>query len=290
MDTRRIVLKVSIVTIVVNLLLTAVKFTFGIMFDNLSVISDALHSGSDLFTSFLIILAVFLSSPKRDKKHNYGHEKVEPLATLFLSLILGAVAIYLAWQGIEGLISPSATELNWYLIGTVVISLVAKEWMFWYEMHYAKKYKSEILRADAWHSRSDSLSSIAVLIGLVASAFIHTNIVESIAVLVVSIMILKVAFDIMRPAINQLVDKAASEETYNKIKEIASGINGVESVDELRTRMFGNKIYVDIEIAVSGKLTVEQSHEIAQSVHDILEATESLQIKHCMVHVNPSAS
>ena len=283
----RIILRVSIITIVANLILTTVKTLLGLMFGNLSVISDAVHSASDLFTSFLIIIAVFMSSPKRNRKYNYGREKVEPLVTLFLALILVAVAVILAWQGIEGIISPIESDLNFYLIGVTALSIIVKEAMFWYGIYYAKKLNSAMLKADAWHSRSDSLSSIAVLVGLISATFMRTNLLESIAVLVVSLMILKVAFEIFKPAVYQLIDKSAGDDTYNKIKEITSSIEGVISIDSIRTRMFGNKIYVDIEIGVEGSLTVDASHAIAQQVHDTLEATKELLIKHCMVHVNP---
>ena len=284
----RKIIKISVITIVVNLLLVIVKTVLGAMFNNLSVISDAIHSGTDLFTSFLIIAAVFLSSPKRDKKHNYGHEKVEPLVTLFLALIIAGVGVMLFWKGIEGFITPKIAELNFYLIGVTVLSIAVKEAMFWYEIYYAKKLNSAMLRADAWHSRSDSLASVAVLIGLISATFMKTNILESVAVIVVALLLFKVTFDIIKPAIDQLIDKAANEKTVNKIKEITSAVQGVDSVDKLRTRLFGNSIYVDIEIAVCGSLTVNESHNIAQAVHDTLENTEDLHIKHCMVHVNPS--
>ena len=287
-ENARLIIKVSIVTIIVNLFLTVIKLVFGLLFLNLSVVSDAVHSASDFFTSFLIIAAVFMSSPKRNKDYNYGREKVEPLIALFLSLILALVAGFLIWQGVEGLISPKVTKLNYYLIGVTVLSIVVKEAMFWYEMHYAKKLNSQILKADAWHARSDSLASVAVLIGLISATFMKTNILESVAVLVVSLLIIKVAYDIFKPAVNQLIDRAPGEEVYNKIREIALAVDGVENVDLVRARMFANKIFVDLEIAVDGNLTVNESHEIAQKVHDILEATEKLYIKHCMVHVNPA--
>ena len=287
-NSARVILRVSVITIIVNLLLVIAKTVLGVVFGNLSVISDAVHSGSDLFTSFLIIAAVFLSSPKRDKQHNYGHEKVEPLVVLFLALIIAGVGVLLGYEGIRGLISPQKATLNFFLIGITVFSIAVKEWMFWYEIRWSKKINSEMLRADAWHSRSDSLSSVAVLIGLVSASFMKTDILQSIAVLIVAMFILKVAFDILRPAINQLTDKAAGEKTIEQIKKITLEIPGVDSIDRLNTRMFGNSILVDIEIAVDGTLSVDESHKIAQSVHDVLEAAPELHIKHCMVHVNPA--
>jgi cation diffusion facilitator family transporter len=287
-ENSKIILRIATVTIIVNIVLMIAKMVLGLAFDSLSVVSDAIHTASDLLTSLLVVVAVFLSSPKRDKKHNYGHEKVESLMTLFFSLVLVFVGGTLVWQGIEGIVSPHATNVNYYLISIIALSLLVKEAMFWIVRHYARKIKSDILKAEAWHHRSDSLSSVAVLIGLGAGYFLENNIVESIAVLVVAVMIFKVAFDIARPAIWQLTDRAADEKTSDRIRKIAHEVSGVESIDCLRTRMFGSKIFVDIEVAVDGNLTTIQSHGIAQEVHDTLERTADLRIKHCVVHINPA--
>jgi len=283
----KIVLRVSIVGIIANVILVAAKLVAGLIFDNLAVLSDAVHSASDLLTSLFVIAAVFLSSPKRDTRHNYGHEKIESLTVLFFAVLLAAIGGLFAWQGIAGLISPRAGEFNIYLIIVTVLSIAVKEALFWYGMHHAKKTKSEILKADAWHSRSDSLASIAVLIGLICSTFMSTNIVESIAVLVVSLFILKVAFDIFRPAVNILIDSAADKKDEQKIIELTQQVEGVKKIDEIKTRIYGSAIIADIEIHVNGKLTVEQGHDIAQAVCDKLENDSSLRIKHCNVHVNP---
>ena len=289
-ETSRIVIKVSIITIIVNLLLVIAKSILGVVFNNLSILSDAIHSASDLLTSFIIIATVFLSSPKRDKKYNYGREKIEPLVVLFLALIICGVGVFLAYEGITNLFSPKDAELNWYLIGVVIFSIIVKEFMFYYEIYYAKKINSAMLRADAWHSRSDSLSSVAVLIGLVTSIFTKTNIAESIAVIIVSAFIIKVSFDIAKVSVSQLIDKSADENVCNKIREIALAIEGINSVDKLRTRLFGNCIFVDIEIAIDGNLNVFKSHDIAHILHDTLENNEELRIKHCHVHINPASN
>ena len=285
--TRRIILRVSIIGIIANLVLVIAKMTLGLIFDNLSVLSDAVHSASDLVTSLFVVVAVFLSNPKRDKKHNYGHEKIEPLMVMFFAVALAGIGGYLAYQGIAGIVNPGVAEFNVYLVIVTVLSILVKEALFWYGMHYAKKTKSQMLKADAWHSRSDSLTSIAVLIGLLSSLFMSSNIIESVAVLVVSLFIFKVAFDIFRPSVHQLTDRAASDKTCDKIREIASSIEGVNGIEDLRTRIFGNKIYADLVISVDGGLQVAQAHEIATAVHDTLEATEELMIKHCTVSVVP---
>ncbi|MCL2569858.1 MAG: cation diffusion facilitator family transporter [Firmicutes bacterium] len=283
----KIVLKVAIIGIFANIILVSSKVIVGSIFGNLAVISDGVHSAADLITQLFVIIAVFISSPKRDKKHNYGHEKIESLMVMFFALFLSGVAGLFIWQGIQGIISPDYSELNWYLIGVVILTIVVKEALFWYGMHHAKRTRSQMLKADAWHSRADSLTSIAVLIGLVCSAFIGTNIVESIAVLVVAVFILRVAFNILKPAINQLIDRAADKNDEDKIVETASSVNGVIKVDEIRTRLFGSAILVDLDIHVDGKLSVEQGHDIAQAVQNKLESDSDLRIKHCNVHVNP---
>jgi len=286
-ENTKIILRVTIIVIVANIILVAAKLVAGVLYGNLAVLSDAIHSASDLITSFFIIIAVFIASPKRDKKHNYGHEKIESLFVLFFGVVLVGVGVFLMWQGIEGIISPRYAELNWFLLGVTIFSLVVKEALFWYGMHYAKKTKSDLLRADAWHSRSDSLTSVAVLVGLVCSSFMRTNLIESIAVIIVALFIFKVAFDISRPAINQLIDKAADVKDIEKITKITSSIDGVIAIDNLQTRIFGSGILVDLEICVDKNLTVAQGHDIGQQIHDKLESDPDLRIKHCNVHVNP---
>jgi cation diffusion facilitator family transporter len=286
-ENRKIIKRVAMVTLMANIFLTIAKVVLGIVFVNMAVISDAVHTASDAITTLLVLFAVAVSSPKPDKKHNYGHEKIEPLLILLFALILAGTGGYLFYEGVVGIIAPQIITINYFLIGIIVASLVVKEVLFWYVMKHAKKTKSDMLRAEAWHHRSDSLSSVAVLIGLVCSYFIGTNLAESIAILVVSLLIVKVAVQIAIPAINNLIDKAADEKICEQIKQIAMETPGVKSIDKLQTRMFGAGIYVDIEVCVEGNLTVIESHDIAKNVHDILEAHDELNIKHCNVHIHP---
>jgi len=287
-NAKKIMLRVAIVVAVANIILTGLKLVPGIIFGNLSVISDAIHSVADLVTSLFIIVVVFMASPKRDKKHNYGHEKVEPLMVLLFSLVLFGVVGLLMYKGITGIISPENSEINIFLITITVVSIAVKEALFWYNIYYAKKIKSDILRASAWHSRADSLSSVAVLAGLIASIFLDTNIVESIAVLIVALLIAKIAVDIFRTAVKQLTDSAAPDSVVDEIKKTVLEVDGVESIDTLRTRIFGKKIYVEIVIEVDGNIIVSAAHQISKTVHDTLEGIESLNIKHCTVSIVPS--
>jgi len=290
---RKIVKRTSIVNMVVSFVLVVVGLTLGIVFRNMGVISDALHTLADIGASMLIIIAVLVSNPKADKNHNYGHEKRQPIIVIFFSLLLMGLATWLAYEGITGIISPTdvdgaLTVEFWLLVGIVGLSFISKEAMFWYQIYYAKKYKSDLLKANAWHSRTDSLSSIAVLIGIITGFFIGNNIVESIAVIIVAVLIAWIAVRILIKSLTELTDKAVDEKTVLEIRQHIESVENVIRIDELKTRMFGSAVYVDVEIAVEDTLTVVQGHDIAEAVHDKLEGLEDLEIKHANVHVNPA--
>jgi len=290
--TRRAVKKVSIVSMSLNALLVIGGFIIGGIFVNMSVISDAAHTFADIGVGALVLLAVIISKPTADKNHNYGHEKREPLILLFFALALMGLAGYLAYSGIVGIISPNVRQGGfnaewWLLAGIVIASLIVKEAMFWYQIYYAKKHKSQLLKANAWHSRSDSISSAGVLAGLITSVFIGNDLVESIAVLLVAVLIIWIAGKILYKAVGGLTDKAVDEKTYNELMEIIKKVEGVKSVDKLQTRQFGGAIFVDTEIAVDADLSVCQGHDIAETVHDTLEALSEPSVKHVLVHVNP---
>ena len=206
---------------------------------------------------------------------------------LMFAVILLAVGGTLIWQGISGIIHPKDVEINYVLIAVTVVSIVVKEGMYWFTIHFAKKIHSATLKADAWHNRSDSLSSIAVLIGLVVGIFTGNDIVESVAVLIVALMIFKVAVEVGISSVNQLIDKAVDEKTETELKQIVSETEGVEGIDSFRTRLFGSAVYIDVEVRVDPTLTVIAAHDIAEEVHCRLEHQDFCPVKHCSVHVNP---
>ncbi|MCL2061219.1 MAG: cation diffusion facilitator family transporter [Firmicutes bacterium] len=288
---RKTIKKVAVVTLSANIVIMAAKMTVGAIFGNVSVISDALHSLSDIGTTVLVLAAVFISKPAADESHNYGHEKREPLITLFFALILGALSGWLIYEGITGIISPKpfrgVDTGFWMLIGVVTFSALSKEAMFWFTVTYAKKTKSDLLKADAWHQRSDSLSSLAVLAGLISSVFIGNDIVESIAIIIVALTLLWITAKILKTSVDKLTDKAADAPTRAGLLKIITETQGVITVDKLQTRIFGSGYLVDVEIGVNPDLTVTAAHDIAQAVHDALEAQPLYPVKHCNVHVNP---
>lgn len=283
-----IAIKVSWISIIVNIVLSLFKLIAGIAGRSGAMISDAIHSASDVFSTFIVIIGVLISNKDSDKHHQYGHERLESVAAILLSVLLFIVGIGIGYQGIMKIIN-SSTE-SFAVPGTIalvaaIISIVVKEWMYWYTRAAAIKINSGALMADAWHHRSDSLSSIGALAGI-AGAKMGFPILDPIASIVICIFIGKAAYSIFKDAIDKLVDKSCDDETVEKIKEVILSEEGVLGIDEIRTRLFGSKIYVDVEIAADGNKTLIETHAIAQKVHDIIEM-EFPMVKHCMVHVNP---
>lgn len=280
---------VSFVSIIINILLSIFKMLAGIFARSGAMISDSIHSASDVFTTFIVIIGIKISNKKPDDDHPYGHERIESIAGILLALVLGIIGIGIGYAGIEKIIVGVKGDL--IIPGTLaliaaIVSIIVKEWMYWYTRGAAKKVNSSALMADAWHHRSDSLSSIGSLIGI-GGAMLGLPIMDPIASVIICFFIIKAAFDILKDATGRLIDKACDENTKIKIIEIIEAIDGVILIDELKTRLFGNKIYIDVEIQCDGNLSLYKSHEIAETVHlQIEELIEN--VKHCFVHVNPA--
>lgn len=281
-------MKVSIVSVIWNLLLSAGKLFAGIFANSGAMISDAVHSASDVFSTIIVMIGVKISGKDSDNDHPYGHERLECVAAIILATVLAATGIGIGYGAV---VKIMAGDYNVEMPGILalvaaVVSILVKELMFWYTRYYAKQIDSSALMADAWHHRSDSLSSIGALIGIIG-ARLGYGIMEPLASVVICIFIEKAAYDIFMDAVNKMVDKSCDDETMEKIKACAMNIPGVENIDLLRTRVFGNKIYVDMEIAADGNKTLDETHAVAESVHDAIEK-EFPKVKHIMVHVNPT--
>lgn len=281
--------KVSMVSIVGNLLLSFLKFLAGIVASSGAMISDAVHSMSDVFSSIIVIIGVRAASKESDKEHPYGHDRIECVASIVLATILMMTGIAIGYSAVLKITSGNYENIKvpgMLALIAALVSIVVKESMFWYTRFYAKKFDSGALMADAWHHRSDALSSIGALIGI-AFARLGYPVMEPIASLIICLFIGKAAYDIFKDAIDKMVDKSCDSELEEAIRELVFKQEGVISIDMLHTRLFGNKIYVDLEISVDGLITLKEAHNIAENVHDILESTFT-KIKHIMVHVNPA--
>lgn len=280
--------KVSLVSIIGNLVLSLLKLLAGIIASSGAMISDAVHSASDVFSSIIVIIGVRISSKESDKEHPYGHERLECVAAIVLATVLAVTGLGIGYLALQKIIRGNYDELKvpgMLALIAAAVSIVTKEAMFWYTRWYAKRLDSPAIMADAWHHRSDALSSVGALIGI-GGAMLGYPIMESVASLIICGFICKAAFDIFKDATDKMVDKSCDEAFENEIKEIVYKQEGVLGIDLLQTRMFGNKIYVDIEIAADGEKTLNETHDIAERVHDVLEETYP-KIKHIMVHVNP---
>ncbi|MBQ1662777.1 MAG: cation transporter [Treponema sp.] len=262
------------------------KLFAGIIGKSGAMVSDAVHSLSDVFATFVAFLGVLLSKQPEDEEHPYGHERLECIASLILGLILAGTGLGIGYSGVHKLLVREEIEVPTLLpLIAAVISIVVKEAMFWYTMHYAKKMNSSAFKADAWHHRSDALSSVGSFIGI-GLAKLGFPIMDPIASLVICLFILKVAFDISKDALDRMVDSSCGEEVEQDIRNFVEEQPGVEHVDLLHTRKFGNKIYIDLEIAVKRDISLVNAHEIAESVHHNVEQKYP-DVKHVMIHVNP---
>lgn len=280
--------RVSMVSIIGNLILSAFKLLAGIIAHSGAMISDAVHSASDVFSSIVVVIGIRISAKESDKDHPYGHERMECVAAIILATILLMTGLSIGIDAVRTIAGGNYGDLavpGMLALVAAIVSIVTKEAMFWYTKINAKRIDSSALMADAWHHRSDALSSIGALIGI-AFARVGFPIMDSIASLVICLFIVKASYDIFMDAVNKMVDHACNEETEEQFRSCVASEEGVLRIDDLRTREFGNKIYVDIEISADGDHTLWEAHDIAERVHDKLEE-QFPKVKHVMVHVNP---
>ncbi len=284
----KIALRISALSIVVNVGLSIFKFIAGFFGHSAALISDSIHSASDVFSTLIVIIGVKISGKAADESHQYGHERFESLAAILLSILLALTGLGIGYEGFKNIVSKE------YLIAKVptlitviaaITSIIVKEAMYWYTRSGSKKINSDILMADAWHHRSDALSSIGSLIGVVGARSGYM-ILDPIASIVICLFILKVALSIFREGTDKMVDSALSVEVTNSIKQEILSTEGVVDIDSIKSRKFGDKAYVDVEISAYGELTLLEAHDIAAEVHNKIEKAHP-EVKHCMVHVNP---
>lgn len=284
-----VIRKLSLCSILGNSVLSGFKLFAGIAGHSGAMISDSIHSFSDVLTTFIAWFGVKISRKAPDQAHPYGHERLECVASLLLGAVLLLTGLGVGKSGMQNILSGRYETLatpGLIALVAAVVSIVGKEAMYWYTRHYAKLIHSSAFMADAWHHRSDAFSSIGSLIGI-AGARMGFPVLDSVASVVICLFIIKVAYDIMKDAIVKMLDTSCGEEFEHQIRDFVAAQEGVVGVDQLRTRMFGNKVYVDLEISMDGSETLSQSHETAERIHDQLESRFT-DVKHIMIHVNPA--
>lgn len=284
-DTRLdIGLRVSKNTIIGNIILTVIKVFVGFFANSTAMIADGIHSLSDVITTIGVIIGLKMSHKEADKEHPYGHERIESLTALFLSIMLFIVAVGIGYSGLKNIITENYTAPGFLAIIAAILSIVTKEAMYWYTIKYAKLIDSDSLKADAWHHRSDAFSSVGALIGIIG-ARIGYPFLDPFVALIIAVIIIKVAYDICKQSISQLVDQSACDEIVTEIESKILSVSGVYKINDLKTRQYSNKLYVDVDISVDANLSVEKGHDIASTVYTLVKENSS--IKHCMVHVEP---
>ena len=280
---------VSIVTIIENVILSAFKFLAGFIAHSHAMISDAIHSASDVFSTIVVIIGIKLASKEPDKEHPYGHERLESVTAIILSIILFITGLKIGVDALVKIFQGEQIELavpGSLALVAAIISIVSKEAMFWYTRYYAKRIDSDALMADAWHHRSDALSSIGALIGI-TGARLGFPIMDPIASLFIFWFIEQAALAIFKDAIDKMIDHSCDEETEKHLHECVIKNENVIGIASLKTRIFGNKIYVDVAIQVDSIYTLEEAHLIAKDVHNTIEETFP-KVKHIMVYLTPA--
>lgn len=284
-----IIRKLSMVSLIGNTALSGFKMFADIAGNSGAMISDAIHSFSDVLTTLIAWIGVKVSKKAADDSHPYGHERLECVASLILGLVLMATGLGVGKVGIENIIANQYDALavpKAIALAAAVFSIIGKEAMFWYTRHYARIIHSSAFMADAWHHRSDALSSIGSLIGI-AGAMLGYPVMDSIASVVICLFILKVAYDISKDALIKMLDTSCGEDYEEQLTSFIAEKESVLSVDMLHSRMFGNKVYIDLEISVDGNKSLREAHEVAEHIHKDVEHNYP-EIKHIMIHVNPA--
>ena len=283
MDFEKTATRVSLVSIAGNAVLSLFKLLAGVLAHSGAMISDAVHSASDVLSSIIVIIGVKLSVRAPDKEHPYGHERFECVAAIVLAVVLAVTGLLIGYKAFGSIEGRGTQPMPGVL--ALVAAAVSIVVMYWYTRFFGKRLNSASLMASAWDHRSDALSSVGALVGIAGARMGHP-VMEPIASLVICLFILKAAYDIFRDAMGKMVDRAADAETEKSLTDCVLSEKEVRGVDKLRTREFGSRIYVDLEIRLDGSMTLYDAHAIAERVHDRIER-EFPSVKHIMVHVNP---
>ena len=284
----KIVMRVSTNSMIVNIILSVFKVAAGFIAHSGAMISDGVHSASDVFSTIIVMVGYKMSAKDSDENHQYGHERMECVAAILLAMVLCVTGFAIGAGGVEKIFGAEASALEVpgkLALAAAILSIVVKEGMYHYTRHAAKQVNSGALMADAWHHRSDALSSIGAFVGIFG-ARLGYPILDPIASIVICVMIAKASIDIFRDAIDKMVDHSCDAKTEEFMKREILKVPGVRRVDLLKTRLFGSKMYVDIEIAADGNISLFDAHDIAENVHHTIE-DKFKDVKHCMVHVNP---
>jgi cation diffusion facilitator family transporter len=277
--------RTTLVSVVVNLVLSALQIVTGWVSGSQALIADGIHSLSDLVSDFVVLFAGHHSKAEPDADHHYGHYRYENAATLVLGVLLVAVGVGMLWSAINKMIYPAAlVQVSNIALWVALIALVAKEVLFRYMLAVAQRIRSKMLIANAWHARSDAASSLVVALGI-GGSLLGFPLLDPIAALVVGLMVAKMGFGFAWNSLHDLMDRAADIEEIEKIRATILATPGIQGLHDLRTRKTGDLIIVDVHLEIRGDITVAEGHDIAVNARKNVMA--SLPVLDVMTHVDP---
>ncbi|MBC7092678.1 cation transporter [Candidatus Bipolaricaulota bacterium] len=279
-------LRITLIGVGINLVLTGLKFGVGFLSGSMALVADGVHSLSDLATDLVVIGGLRLARRPADRSHAYGHGKFETLATTLVALALVAAGGWLAWEAVTALLRGGTSALGPAIAGVATMSVLAKEWLFQATRGVARRMRSSALEANAWHHRSDALSSVAVLCGGVVAALGFAQ-GDQAAAIAVAVLIGWAAVKILRKAVYELTEGALSEAEQDKVARAITGVDGVKSWHKLQTRSVGRGVFVDVHIEVDPTISVQDSHGIASQVEQAVRGALSGEVS-VAVHVEPA--
>ena len=277
---------------IVSLLLIIVKFPAGIIGQSAAMIADAVHSLSDFLTDIIVIIFVRTSQKPKDREHAYGHGKFETLATLIIGIVLLGVGLGIAWSGVNSIYGVIQGELNpspgIIALLAALATIASKEILYWYTVVQGRKLNSPALIANAWHHRSDAFSSIGTAIGIGGAIFLGDKwtILDPLAALVVSFFILKMALKLIKPCLDELLERSLPEATKQEIETIVSQFEGVFQLHNLHTRKIGNYAAIEFHIRMDGNKTLTEIHDLSTEIEMKLKEQYG-QKTHVIIHVEP---
>ncbi|MCF7924493.1 MAG: cation diffusion facilitator family transporter [Candidatus Izimaplasma sp.] len=286
----KIIKKNTILTIIINSFLAAAKLIGGVFGNSAVLIADAVNSVGDIATNIVVYISAKFSKKENDKDHPYGHERFDSMVSIFLGLALLITAYLLGKNSVIRLydvVFNSATLPipTWYTWVIALITIGVKEFLFRKTTVDAKKAKSQALMAQAWDHRADTITSFGAVIGIVGAIY-GIHFIDPLISIIISLFILRLGLKIIKAGISQVVDESANDKQIQQIRELVLSNEHVLSIDEIKTRMFGLSIYVDLEISLDAKLSLEEAHAISEEIHDLVEE-EMADVIHCMIHINP---
>ena len=284
--------KITLWGSLVNFLLLVFKFVAGFVGNSAAMIADAVHSLSDFITDIIVILFVRVSSMPKDENHHYGHGKYETLATAIIGVVLFAVGVGILVNAVETIIDffhgKELAAPNIWALGAAAVSIVFKEALYQYTVYKGENLNSNAVMANAWHHRSDALSSIGTLLGISGAMFLGEKwrVLDPIAAFLVSIFILKVAIELTKASLEELLEKSLPKKTQEKILNIIHSFPEVKSPHNLRTRHIGSNIAIEFHIRMDGNLSLNEVHEITKRMENALKA-EFGPLTHIGIHMEP---